>query len=393
MHEESLIRRVKKLAEEYAFVQPFANYLKKYFQNHPEMGARDRRETRDWSIHLLRIGKNLSELSFEKRLGAACFLCSNNLTPSLSYLIKTYTDFSESDIEKPVEEKAEMISKKYSAFSLEKIFPMHHLLSPQIKRKEWFISFLNKPKVWIRIRKIYREAVIKELNEKQILFIQDEDPLILSFPKVTALDNTNAYQNGYFEIQDKYSQLTRDFFYPGLNEYWWDACAGAGGKSLLLKEVEPTIKIFATDIRENILRNYMERMKKSVYKFTETKVADLMHPIPGLHNEIFDGIIADVPCSGSGTWSRSPEWLQKNIEQRLFDHYIPLQRNIISSVLSSLKIGFPLIYITCSVFKKENEEVIDFARQKFHLQVQKMEVLKGYDQKADTMFAASLVHG
>ena len=60
MHEESLIRRVKTLAEEYAFVQPFANYLKKYFRNHPEMGARDRRETRDWSINRLRIGKNLS---------------------------------------------------------------------------------------------------------------------------------------------------------------------------------------------------------------------------------------------------------------------------------------------------------------------------------------------
>ena len=47
-----------------------------------------------------------------------------------------------------------------------------------------------------------------------------------------------------------------------------------------------------------------------------------------------------------------------------------------------------LLYITCSVFKKENEEVVEFIKEKFNLHIIKMELLKGYDKKADTMFAA-----
>ena len=46
------------------------------------------------------------------------------------------------------------------------------------------------------------------------------------------------------------------------------------------------------------------------------------------------------------------------------------------------------LYITCSVFKKENEAIVDFIKQQFHLELIKMELLKGYDKKADTMFAA-----
>ena len=46
------------------------------------------------------------------------------------------------------------------------------------------------------------------------------------------------------------------------------------------------------------------------------------------------------------------------------------------------------IYITCSVFKRENEEVVEFIEQNFRLQVKQIEGLKGYDKKADSMFIA-----
>ena len=46
------------------------------------------------------------------------------------------------------------------------------------------------------------------------------------------------------------------------------------------------------------------------------------------------------------------------------------------------------VYITCSVFKKENEEVVTFIKENFHLKLKQMEVLKGYDKKADSMFVA-----
>ena len=49
-----------------------------------------------------------------------------------------------------------------------------------------------------------------------------------------------------------------------------------------------------------------------------------------------------------------------------------------------------MLYITCSVFKKENEAMVDEIREKFNLQLLEMEMLKGYDKKADTLFAALL---
>ena len=390
MREERLIQKVKLLVEDYSFNQPFSLYLREHFRKHPEMGARDRRETRGWSFNLFRIGPNLIDLSFEKRLSVACFLCSNTIYPSLSYLLKTYSEFSETDLINPLEKKIEIVQDKYPAFKTETIFQMSDLLAAQIERKEWFLSFLKKPKVWIRIRKKYKEEILKELKEKNIAFSNDEDPLIFSFPADVSLEKLDAYQKGFFEIQDKFSQLTKQFFQPKPNEYWWDACAGAGGKSLLLIEEATDLKILATDIRENILNNYKERLRKSGFQFTETKVLDISLPLINFSDRKFDGIITDVPCSGSGTWSRSPEWLQNDVDKRLTEHFIPLQRKIVTNVLPYLKVGFPFIFITCSVFKKENEENIEYFVNNLPLKLEKSAYLEGYKSGGDTLFVARL---
>ena len=69
--------------------------------------------------------------------------------------------------------------------------------------------------------------------------------------------------------------------------------------------------------------------------------------------------------------------------------YADRQRQIITHVIPQLQEGGIFIYITCSVFKKENEEVVDFIKEKFHLQLLQVELLKGYDKKADSMFVAA----
>jgi 16S rRNA (cytosine967-C5)-methyltransferase len=105
----------------------------------------------------------------------------------------------------------------------------------------------------------------------------------------------------------------------------------------------------------------------------------------------FDGVIADVPCSGSGTWARSPEWNQIDLSQKLQDYYLKIQRNVVSAATEYLKQGRPLIFITCSVFKEENEENILYFEKTLPLKLEKFEYLKGYSSGADTLFVARFI--
>ena len=72
---------------------------------------------------------------------------------------------------------------------------------------------------------------------------------------------------------------------------------------------------------------------------------------------IFDGVLVDAPCSGSGTWRRNPaaRW---NISKGDLKHFSSIQLDILTQASSGVKAGGILIYATCSMFKEENEEVI-----------------------------------
>ena len=118
-------------------------------------------------------------------------------------------------------------------------------------------------------------------------------------------------------------------------------------------------------------------------------VADLQRPFsaPTLVPASFDLIIADVPCTGSGTWSRTPEQLTF-FDKKDIDRYTALQRKIVGNVVPYMAQNGYLLYITCSVFDKENEENAAFIQQELRLKLLRMEYLKGYGMKADTLFVA-----
>ena len=151
-----------------------------------------------------------------------------------------------------------------------------------------------------------------------------------------------------------------------------------------MKNIELTV----SDTRKNILENLQKRFAKAGIKNYHSFVADLSISSPAKNDpESLDLIIADVPCSGSGTWARTPEQLyffSKKKDRRIchsskknsFKCYEYLNEN-----------GY-LLYITCSVFKKENEENVDFFQKNLSLQLVKSEYLKGYEMQADTLFAA-----
>ena len=161
-------------------------------------------------------------------------------------------------------------------------------------------------------------------------------------------------------IQDYSSQRVAEFFPLNIDntvKNVWDCCAASGGKSILAKDVLGDIQLTVSDVRENILFNLRKRFGAAGIDKFQSFIADLTEPNVSIPNGPFDLIIADVPCSGSGTWSRTPEQLYF-FEAEKIEKYAKLQRNILENVCPHLKPGGFLLYITCSVFKKENEDQV-----------------------------------
>jgi 16S rRNA (cytosine967-C5)-methyltransferase len=195
----------------------------------------------------------------------------------------------------------------------------------------------------------------------------------------------------HYQVQDLSSQRTGLYFEPKSWEYWWDCCAASGGKSLLLHDIEPTVQLLVSDVREESLKNLEERFQEAGIKKYQKKVLDLLqNNDPDLHHYEFDGIILDAPCSGSGTWGRTPEMLCY-FDTHKIAYFMKLQKAIAGNVVKYLKEGKPLVYITCSVFSQENEEVVNWMQDNLPLKLERSEIIKGYNDKADTMFAARLI--
>jgi 16S rRNA (cytosine967-C5)-methyltransferase len=69
-------------------------------------------------------------------------------------------------------------------------------------------------------------------------------------------------------------------------------------------------------------------------------------------------------------------------------HYVDLQRKILTNVLSSIKPGGQLLYFTCSVYKEENEQQVQYLLDNSFVELKEMRLLEGYQKGADTLFAA-----
>ena len=135
------------------------------------------------------------------------------------------------------------------------------------------------------------------------------------------------------------------------------------------------------------MENFKERLPKQFAKQVTFNVANLTIPSTKSNHALYDGMLADVPCSGSGTWSRNPENLAFFDENQL-PAYRTNQEHIVTEAIKHLRSGGTLVYMTCSVFAIENEDMVAFILQNLNLVLVHSELVKGYENKADSMFYA-----
>jgi 16S rRNA (cytosine967-C5)-methyltransferase len=184
-------------------------------------------------------------------------------------------------------------------------------------------------------------------------------PLAIQLEKRPKLTQLASFKNGLFEVQDAGSQTIAPFLQAKPGEFVIDACAGAGGKTLqLAAEMVNKGTLIAMDISEYKLKELEKRTQRNGVDIVQTALIKSPASIKAFAGKA-DKLLLDVPCSGSGVirrdvdtkWKLQPEHVERNIA---------IQRDILHNYTQMLKPGGTLVYATCSIFKSENEDQVQW---------------------------------
>ncbi len=381
---EQQIRNCQKILTAYDYKEPFSRFLTQFFKQNKQMGSSDRRMASRLCYNFFRLGNAFKNLELVERLTIAEFLCEQQ-----SDVVGLYQPSWLFKELRTVEEKVAFLTNRYDSIFLENVFPHTKELSSSVDKRNFVISHFLQPDLFIRVVRGKESFVEKHLSNAGIVFRREIDQ-VYRLPNGSKLQDIGEIE-GLIQVQDFSSQQSLNNAQVKAGESWWDACAASGGKSLLLIDRQPDINLLVSDLRLSILRNLDERFHKSYTKISyRKKVIDLTGNFANvMEGESFDGVILDAPCSGSGTWGRTPE-MSKHFLQESIIEFSRLQKQIAANVATYVKSGGQLIYITCSVFAKENEEVTKYIAENYGFTIEEGGIIAGYQRRSDSMYAARL---
>jgi len=352
---------------EYDGGTPFHLYLKSCFKENKNWGSTDRKRYRSACYYFWRNAFGVSRQSPEIIL----HWLQTHFTPEMENL-ESNSNYN------PYQSLEQYLSQNITT----------DILTP------WFIK---EPLVWLSNSNITLKGLQGQLIKAGITIEQTHGNAIAVSGQVNLnpwVDNGNAY------IQDISSQTAMDWTtqpmaaYCHANSDVWDCCSGAGGKSISLLKQYPTTKLTCSDVRSNILENLKQRFQLLGLKQPNVFIAPLNGYNDSLNSEdssqTYNVILADVPCSGSGTWRRNPENLHY-FDPQTIEQFAERQLSIIQNVLPSLAVGGYLVYLTCSVFAAENENNIkQIMQSNDNLQLVSEEFCGGIDLHGDFIYRSVL---
>jgi 16S rRNA (cytosine967-C5)-methyltransferase len=169
-----------------------------------------------------------------------------------------------------------------------------------------------------------------------------------------AIQAEEAFQKGWFEIQDEGSQLAGLIAAARPGEQVLDLCAGGGGKTLeFAAAMENKGQIFATDSDKRRLAPIHERLSRAGVRNVQVRTPRGSLPIEDLDGRM-DMVLVDAPCSGSGTWRRNPDAKWRLRPSSLADRQKD-QASVLKAGARAVRAGGRLVFVTCSVLPEEND--------------------------------------
>ena len=242
-----------------------------------------------------------------------------------------------------------------------------------------------RPSISVRINnlKINKQELKEKLQEKGI---KTEDGILNDFlilNNIKDIENLEEFTQGYFTVQDEVAGLTALVLNPQPGENVLDACSSPGGKTTYLAELMKNQgNIVATDIHEHrtkLVENAAKRLGINIIK-TSVQDATIFNE---KYKEKFDKILLDVPCLGIGVLKRKPD-IKWQKEQKDVDEISKIQYKILENCSKYLKENGEIVYSTCSIFKKENERIIEkFIKNNLEFQIEKFDFEKNSQLKSE----------
>jgi 16S rRNA (cytosine967-C5)-methyltransferase len=342
--------------------------MDQYFKAHKEMGKRDRGVVAELTYGVLRhcrmIDARLGEMSegwpgYQRRVGA---------------LLMIQQGVSMRGLEKYMDETmAKEVAEALRATPATSLPNAVRYSIPDSVWQAWVEqwgeeatiklaqSLLSAAPADIRVNslKVTREQVQASLATLGFeLTMVEGVPTALRQEGRAPLFRTDAFQQGWFEMQDAGSQVLGALLPVSSGQKVVDFCAGAGGKTLqLAAAMQNKGSLIACDVSEARLNRMRPRLARAgvdnvrimpLASETDTRLKKLRGSQ--------DAVLVDAPCSGSGTWRRSPDMKWRNMELTALN---ATQLSVLTSAAKLVREEGYLVYATCSLMRSENEAVVE----------------------------------
>ena len=343
--------------------EPADRALRAVMGDQKKYGSRDRRLFGDALFAWFRWYGAVREIPLARGLCVAWYLDARPWVPALQAIL---TDLDLPCAE-PLPEHTPLAERKASAESTFGLtLPDVNAWLPEWvfdETKSWTTPddllqiFISRPPTWLRVDTEARGGLHEELLTDGAHWVGDASPNAYAFDDPGKVHVWLQKHGDVLEIQDIASQQVVRLCAPTAGQSWWDACCGAGGKSLqLLDESGRDLDLTCTDRREHVLREISRRGRKHGLARTRRYVLDLLKD-PELPNIPFDGILVDAPCSGQGTWARTPDAAWRTEERDIRQHS-RRQLKMLETVSAALKPGGRLVYSVCALTRSETTDVV-----------------------------------
>ena len=183
-----------------------------------------------------------------------------------------------------------------------------------------------------------------------------KDTFILEKISEKEIKELDIYQNGEIYLQSLSSMLPPLVLSPKDNENILDMAAAPGGKTTQMLALSEN-KAYITACEKNKIR--AERLRYNLHKQGANRVNVMIKDARFLDDFFsFDKILLDAPCSGSGTISIFDKKLESTFTEDLVKRSSKTQTDLLKKAITLLKPGHEMVYSTCSILSKENEEII-----------------------------------